>query len=81
MLEQFGNEISFIFVPLTDCLNKQHLGDWLQWIFVQQEKDAIATYKTNWSLSLLRVKINRNEKLLKQILGQYDKSKVLKKIS
>ncbi len=81
LLEQFGNEISFIFVPLTDCLNKQHLGDWLQWIFVQQEKDAIATYKTNWSLSLLRVKINRNEKLLKQILGQYDKSKVLKKIS
>ncbi len=81
LIEQFGNEISFIFVPLTDSLNKQHLGDWLQWLFVQQEKDAIAKYKTNWSLSLLRLKIAKNEKQLKQLLEQYDKSTVIKKIS
>ena len=81
LIEQHGNDISFIFVPLSDSLNKQHLGDWLQWLFVQQEKDAIAKYKTNWSLSLLRLKIAKNEKQLKQLLEQYDKSTVLQKIS
>ena len=80
LIEQHGNDISFVFVPLTDGLNKQHIGDWLQWLFVQQEKDAIATYKTNWSLSLLRLKIVKNEKQLKQLLEQYDKSTVVQKI-
>lgn len=80
LIEQHGNEISFVFVPLTDSLHKQHIGDWLQWIFVQQEKDAIAMYKTNWSLSLLRLKVAKNEKLLKQLLEKYDKSTVLGKI-
>ena len=80
LIQHHGNDISFLFVPLTDALNKQHLGDWLQWIFVQQEKDTIAKYKTNWSLSLLRIKITKNEKQLKQLLEQYDKSTVLQKI-
>ena len=80
LIEKHGNEISFVFVPLTDSLQKQHLGDWLQWLFVQQEKDAIAKYKTNWSLSLLRLKIAKNEKQLKLLLEKYDKSTVLGKI-
>jgi len=78
-VERFGNEIAFIFIPLTDSLNKQHFGDWLQWLFVQQEKDAIAKYKTNWSLSLLRIKIAQNEKQIKQLLEKYDKSTVMQK--
>ena len=80
LIEKYGNEISFVFVPLTDSLQKQHLGDWIQWLFVQQEKDAIAKYKTNWSLSLLRLKIAKNEKQLKLLLDKYDKSTVLGKI-
>ena len=79
LVERFGNEIAFIFVPLTDSLNKQHFGDWLQWLFVQQEKDAIAKYKTNWSLSLLRIKVAQNEKQIKQLLEKYDKSMVMQK--
>jgi hypothetical protein len=77
LIEKYGNDISFVFVPLTESLHKQHLGDWLQWLFVQQEKDDIAVYKTNWSLSLLRNKIVQNEKQLKKIVEQYHKSVVV----
>ncbi len=80
LLVKFANEISIIFVPLSDCMNKQHVGDWIQWLFVQQEKDVIAKYKTDWSLSMLRIKISKNEKQLKLLLEKYDKSKLFGKI-
>jgi uncharacterized protein (DUF58 family) len=79
LLESNGNEITFVFVPLTEGLNKQHLGDWLQWLFVQQEKDTTAVYKSSWSISLLRLKIIKNEKQIKQLLDQYERSAVLQK--
>jgi hypothetical protein len=79
LLEKYGNEISFVFVPLTECLNKQQISDWIQWLFIQQEKDDTSVYKTNWSLSLLRKKITQNEDELKELLDQYQKSTVLHK--
>lgn len=81
LLEQQGNDISFVLVPLSESFNRQHLGDWLQWIFVQQEKEKAAVYKSSWSLSLLRLKMMKNEKQLKQLLAQYDRSSVLEKIN
>ncbi|MGI8951818.1 MAG: DUF58 domain-containing protein [Chitinophagaceae bacterium] len=74
MIDKYGNNILFVFIELTNSLHKQHIGDWLQWLFVQQEKDEVAVYKTNWSLSLLRPKFLQNEKQLKKILEQYQKS-------
>ncbi|MCE3278929.1 MAG: hypothetical protein K0S44_1120 [Bacteroidetes bacterium] len=79
LLESNGNDITFIFVPLTEGLKKQHLGDWIQWLFVQQEKDAMAVYKTSWSISLLRLKIIKNEKRLKELLGQYERSTIIQR--
>ncbi len=79
LIEAHGSEISFIFIPLTESFNRQHFGDWIQWLFIQQEKEKAAVYKTNWSLSLLRLKVAKNEKQLKQLLEQYDRSTVLKK--
>lgn len=79
LLESNGNDITFIFVPLTEGLKKQHLGDWLQWLFVQQEKDSMAVHKTSWSVSLLRLKIQKNEKRLKEMLGQYERSTIIKR--
>jgi hypothetical protein len=79
LLEKHGNDISMVFVPLSESFNKQHIGDWFQWLFVQQEKDSIAVYKTNWSLSLLRLKILKNEKQLKQLLEPYQRSTVFQK--
>lgn len=79
MLENNGDEIAFVLVPLSEGLNKQNIGDWLQWLFVQREKDSIAVYKTSWSISLLRLKIIKNEKALKQLLEKYQRSAVLEK--
>ncbi|MDF2436888.1 MAG: hypothetical protein K0Q95_1264 [Bacteroidota bacterium] len=77
LLESNGRDISFVFVPLTQGLNKQNIGAWLQWLFVQQEKDSIAIYRTSWSLSLLRLKVMKNEKQIKQLLDQYERSTIL----
>lgn len=72
LVDEYAKEISFVFVPLTESLRGQNVGDWLQWLFVQQEKDETAMYKTSWSLSVLRSKIVQNEKKLKKILEKSD---------
>lgn len=72
MVDEYGKEISFVFIPLTESLKGQNIGDWVQWLFVQQEKDETAIYRTNWSLSLLRPKILQNEKKLRKILEKND---------
>lgn len=72
LVDDYGKEVSFVFVPLTESLKGQNIGDWVQWLFVQQEKDETAMYKTNWSLSLLRPKILQNERKLKKILEKND---------
>jgi hypothetical protein len=74
LMSSYGNEIIFVMVELSKSLKAQHIGDWVQWLFVQQEKDDIAMYKTNWSLSLLRPKLLQNERQLKKVLEKYDKS-------
>ncbi len=74
LLERYGHEISFVFISLTEILEKQYLTDWIQWVFVQEEKDDLAVYKTNWRLSGLRSKIVKNEKKLKKLLQSYEKA-------
>jgi len=78
MLDQLGNQISFVFVSLTESLKKQRVGDWLTWFFIQKEKDKTEVYKTNWAISTLRSKILDNEKELKNLLEKYEKSVVYK---
>ncbi len=80
LLDQYGNQISFVFVSLTESLKKQHLGDWLTWFFIQKEKDKTEIYKTNWAVSTLRSKILNNEKELKNLLEKYEKSVVYKTV-
>ena len=79
LLERIGNDVAFVFVPLLESFNQQSIGNWLQWLFIQKEKDQMAVYKTSWSLSLLRLKIAKNEKQLKLLLEQYQKSTIVKK--
>ncbi len=72
LAERHGNDINFIFVKLTDSLNRQNMFDWVQWLFVQNEKNDMERYKTAWSVSVgLRSKIAENEKKLQQILKKY----------
>lgn len=73
LVDQYGQEMVVVFVALSKSLHKQHIGDWLKWLFVKNEQDAIARYKTAWSLSLLRTKLLGNEKKLTRLLEKYQK--------
>lgn len=76
LLDQLGNQISFVFVSLTEAFKKQGIFDWLTWAFIQKEKDKTEIYKTNWSVSTLRAKVMENEKEIKELLDKYEKSVV-----
>ncbi|MDQ2751763.1 MAG: DUF58 domain-containing protein [Bacteroidota bacterium] len=77
LAEQWGNDISFVFVKLSDSLGNHQLGDWLQWLFVKNEQDTVTEYKRKWNFALLRSKILDNEKKLKAILQQFSKAEVV----
>ena len=77
ILDNLGSEVSIIFIQLSDLFSKQKISDWLKWIFIQNEKNQTELHKTNWNLSAIRIKIMENEKKLKSLVKQYDKSLVL----
>ncbi len=74
IVERYGNDISFILIKQTDSLKKQNVLAWVQWLFVQNEKDDIEVYKTSWSLSALRNKVVQNEKKLEEVLKKYQRT-------
>lgn len=76
LAEQWGNEISFVFVKLTDSLGNPHFGDWLQWLFIKNEPDAITEYKRKWNFTLLRSRVVENERKLKSVLDTFSKEVV-----
>lgn len=71
LMEKHGNDIRFIFIKLTDSFKQQNLKDWVQWLFVQDEKNDIEKYKRSWVFSNLRLKIEQNERKLSRIIGKY----------
>ncbi len=75
--EQYGNDISFVFVKLTDSLGNPQFGDWLQWLFVKNEPNAIAAYKRKWNFTALRAKIIENEKKLTAVLANFSKAEIV----
>lgn len=68
LVQEFGREIAFILVPLSECIGKQSLGSWFQWFFLQEEKNKQARYKSKWAVSILRKELLKNEKALSKIL-------------
>ncbi len=71
LMENYGKDITFIFIRLTDSFKNQNMIDWVQWMFVQNQKDDIDVYKRGWVLSAMRLKIKENEKKLAEILQKY----------
>ncbi|HEY6976804.1 MAG TPA: DUF58 domain-containing protein [Chitinophagaceae bacterium] len=67
-----GNTV-FILVRLSKSLHRSYLVNLLQWLFIQQEKNDVEVYKTNWRFSLLRPKILQNEKRLEAVFAKQDK--------
>ena len=77
LIEKHGRDITFIFIKLTESLLKPNMFDWVQWLFVQNQKDDIEVYKRAWTFSPLRSKIHQNEKHLKEIIAKYQEAVVL----
>lgn len=77
LADQHGNDITFVFVQLTKSLTNQHVGDWLKWLFVENERNAVAGYKRLWSVSRIRSRVIENEKKLKTILGKHEKTEIV----
>lgn len=75
--EQHGNDITFVFVQLSKSLRSQHPGDWLKWLFIMPDKNQQKKYSAGWQLSLLRNKLRRNEKRLKELLTKHQKPVVI----
>jgi hypothetical protein len=68
LVDNYGNGIIILFAQLSKGLESQGIGDWLQWIFVQQEKDETAKFKTSWAIAPLRLKLLQNERKIKNLL-------------
>lgn len=73
LTEQYGNEITFVFVQLSKSVRSSHVGHWIKWLFISQEKNSYEVYRNRWRLSRLRGKLIANEKKIKQLLEQYAK--------
>jgi hypothetical protein len=75
--ESYGSDISLIFIPLSDSLEENGVAGWIKWLFVENEKHQMASYKTKWNLSPLRFKLKENEKEIMAILKQTSKATIL----
>jgi len=75
--ESSGSDISIIFIPLSDSLQEQGMAGWIKWLFVENEKNQLSSYKTKWNLSPLRFKLKENEKEIMAILKQTSKATIL----
>ncbi len=67
----------FVLVRLSKSLQRSYLIGLVQWLFIQQEKNDLEKYRTNWQLSLLRPKITQNEKKLESLLSKHEKTIVI----
>jgi hypothetical protein len=77
LLNRYGNQISFVLVRLSKSMKKQHIGHWLQWVFMQPEKNTYEKHRPAWQLSRLRSRIIANEKKITQLLAAYEKPVVI----
>ncbi|HWB24534.1 MAG TPA: DUF58 domain-containing protein [Chitinophagaceae bacterium] len=67
----------FVLVRLSKSLQRSYLVGLIQWLFIQQEKNDLEKYKTNWHLSFLRPKVTQNEKKLEGLLSKHEKTIIL----
>lgn len=74
LMENFGKDITFIFIKLTESFKNQNIIDWVQWVFIQNQKEDIDVYKRGWAVSPLRYKLKENEKKLSAILEKYQEA-------
>ncbi len=77
LLENQSGYTMFVFIKLSNSLQRSYLIGLLQWIFIQQEKNELEVYKASWRLSLLRSKVLENEKKLEALMAKHSKTMVI----
>ncbi len=77
LLDSSDGNTFFVFIKLSNSLQKSYLTGLLRWIFIQQEKNEMEVYKTSWRLSFLRPKVLQNEKKLEPMFSKYAKTLVI----
>jgi len=77
LLNASSGSTYFVLVRLTKSLQRSYLVGLVQWLFVQQEKNDLEKYRTNWQLSLLRPKVTQNEKKLEALFSKHEKTIVI----
>lgn len=79
IIEQSSNSVTVIFIKLSESLKTNNILDWVEWLFIQKEKNDIEKYKAHWSFNTLKNKILANEqKIEKVIKNQLTSSKLEK---
>lgn len=76
-IENFGSEISVVFIPLTDSLEQNALRDWVKWLFIENSNKHGSAIRTSWNFSPLRHKITENEITIRKAIKNSSKSSVL----
>ena len=77
LMERHGQQITFIFIKLTDSFKDKNMFDWVKWLFVKSEHTDLERYKRSWALSPMRQRIKENEKVLENIMNKYLDEKII----
>ncbi|MEP6846692.1 MAG: hypothetical protein ABI861_11835 [Panacibacter sp.] len=77
MLDNHSGGTVFVLVKLSNSLHYSYFMGIIKWLFVQAEKNEVEIYKSKWRLSLLRSKVQQNEKKLEAMLEKYSKTVVI----
>lgn len=75
--ERLHPNISVLYIPLTEALEQNIYRDWARWLFVENENHDISSYRTQWNLSPLRLKVNENEKRMNEVMKQISQSTII----
>ena len=77
ILEATGKSLTIIFVELSKSFSKMKVTDWVQWLFINPQKNSSEKLQLAFSLSPLRKKILDNEKIIKELLKTSECESVL----
>lgn len=77
LLDNYSGSTVFIFIKLSNSLQRSYLMGWIKWLFIQQEKNELEVYNSKWRLSLLRSKVLQNEKKIQAMVEKYSKTVVI----
>lgn len=77
LLNASSGSTYFVLIRLSKSLQRSYLIGLIQWLFIEQEKNDLEKYKTNWQLSMLRPKVTQNEKKLEALFSKHEKTIVI----